>query len=168
MEFQRRIGCAYLFLCKYSKTRWCLTYLFPAMNMLWLPSHVFELEKDRPQQKTRATRTQHTQAYIKLHTSIYISIPTSNTQKHIHKTKQTHTHKHTQKHTQKLKQTPTPKQHPKNNTAKKSITLYNSKYCIRVVLRKKFNGNFCSIVPLHLSCLPVRRFQEKHSSAPLL
>ena len=50
--------------------------------------HYIELEKDSPQQKTRATHTQHTQAYIKLHTSIYISIHTSNTYKHIHKTKQ--------------------------------------------------------------------------------
>ena len=29
----------------------------------------------------------------------------------------------------------------------KACLIENSKYCIRVVLRKNFNGNFCSIPP---------------------
>ena len=89
-------------------------------------------------------------------TSIYIKQSRSKT----HKTKQTHYNNAPPKQH--------PKQHPKKQNSKKSITLYNSKYCIRVVLRRKKYDIFCSIVPLHLSCLPVRRFQEKHSSAPLL
>ena len=106
-----------------------------------------ELEKTSPQQKTPRPHTQHTQAYIKLHTSIYTSIHTSNTYKHIHKTKQ-------KQNTQTTAEAH-PQTAPQKTEQKKSITLYNSKYCIRVVLCKNFNGNFCSIVPPHLSCLPV-------------
>ncbi len=75
-------------------------------------------------------------AYTTLHTSIYIKQSRSNTYKN--------THKHTQKHIHKTKQTPLPKQHPKKQNSKKYITLYNSKYCIRVVLRSKIDDIVCS------------------------
>ena len=116
------------------------------------------------------------QAYIQTYIQTYIQAYTHPAHQHSHKHLHIHTYKYTYKHTYKTKQThynnappkQHPKQHPKKQNKKKYITLYNSKYCIRVVLRKNFNDIFCSIVPLHLSCLPVRRFQEKHSSAPLL
>ena len=85
--------------------------------------NIYQLEKTSPQQKTPRPHTQHTQAYIKLHTSIYTSIHTSNTYKHIHKTKQ-------KQNTQTTAEAH-PQTAPQKTEQKKSITLYNSKYCIR-------------------------------------
>ena len=74
------------------------------------------------------------------------------TYKHTYKTKQTHTykhthkntHKHTQKHTHKTKQTRPSQTAPQKTKQQKYITLYNSQYCIRVVLRSKIDDIVCS------------------------
>ena len=95
--------------------------------------------------KTEQTYSQkHTQKLKQKHTcktthkityKLTYKTEQTHTQKHTQKLKQKHTckttHKHTYKHTQKLKQTPhTPAPHRKAKQ-QKSITLYNSKYCIR-------------------------------------
>ena len=97
----------------------------------------------------------HTQAYIQAYTSIHTNQSRSKTYKHIHKTKQ-------KQNTQNIQATPS-QQHPTKQHSKKYITLYNSKYCIRVVLRKNFDGIFCSIffTPLVLPvCQKVLHYQK--------
>ena len=73
----------------------------------------------------------------------------ANTHKHTYKTKQTHTYKN--------KADAPPKQHPKKQTSKNTLpyNLYSSKYCIRVVLHRKFYDMFCCIFLPHLdlTCL---------------
>ena len=83
---------------------------------------------------TKQSRHIPTSIHTNLHTSIYIkqsrhiptSIPTSNTHKHTHKNK-----------ADTLQQRPS-QTAPQKTKQQKYITLYNSKYCIRVVLRKNF------------------------------
>ena len=111
--------------------------------------YIYKLEKVAPQQRPRA----HTHP---AYTSIHTNQSRSKTYKHIHKTKQ-------KQNTQNIQATPS-QQHPTKQHSKKYITLYNSKYCIRVVLRKKIDGIFCTIffTPLVLPvCQKVLHYQNR-------
>ena len=89
--------------------------------------------KDPPNSHTPPYKHTHTQ-----HTSIHTSI---HTKQNRHKPQSIH---------RKQSRRPSPNSTPKNRTVKKSITLYNSKYCIRVVLCRKIDDILGSKLLYHL------------------
>ena len=108
------------------------TYVFVYINKYIAREGCAPAKTPRPHTPSIHKHTyKHTQAYIQAYTSIHTNQSRSKTYKHIHKTKQ-------KQNTQNIQATPS-QQHPTKQHSKKYITLYNSKYCIRVVLRKYLN-----------------------------